>query len=89
MLDSLYIRLSTELFSSALENSLGTPLLLLLYGLGVFCLLIRDVTFSGVFTDYRYFPDKVIFLRTVIPSVHLLMNYACRIPCGLTWEPRQ
>lgn len=86
MLDSLYIILSSELFSSANENTLGTPWLLLFYGLVVFCLLNHEVTFSGVFTDYRYFPDKVIFLSS---PVAFLMNSVCRIPYGLTWEPRQ
>lgn len=62
MLDSLY---RADKFYP--WNSLGSPLLLLFYGwVAFFCLLNHDATFSGVFTDYRYFPGKVIFLSCEI-----------------------
>lgn len=78
-LDTLYIWLSTELLNDGHGNlPRGIPFF--------FCKSWPlYVKFSGAFRGYRCFPDKFIFLRAVILPVDLPINYACRLPCGLTW----
>lgn len=82
ILGTLYIWLSAELLNDAHGNlPLGIP--------SFFCKSCPlRVKFSGAFTDCRYFPDKFIFLKAVILPVDLPINYACRIPYGLTWVQR-
>lgn len=63
MLDSLY---RADKFCIPMEFSRFPFAVAVLWLGGFFCLLNHDATFSGVFTDYRYFPGKVIFLSCEI-----------------------